>query len=155
MSRLVARWRDAFTPLRYDWFVLHATHLWCVPMIGLFSMVEARLSFDLARLVVQARKDADLKHDALAALMGISGKQLSHQLAERGHLSLRRLLFVATDKSGDGRRFLAALWPLLAQEIGLEDRALANEAARLAGLLERFLTQTMKAGVESRKEQAS
>jgi hypothetical protein len=91
--------------------------------------------FDLEAAVVRCREHAGLKHDALAALMGISSPQLSQQIARRGgYLSLPRLLSVATDV--DGRIFLQLLWAEIAEYLGIEDRDAV--ALQLAAFRERF-----------------
>lgn len=84
--------------------------------------------------IVRCRDRAGLKHEALAALMGISGPQLSMQLQPGGHLSLTRLLLAADDD--DGKRFLQMLWNEVAEFCGLENAdAVAQELKRFHGRL--------------------
>jgi hypothetical protein len=74
----------------------------------------------LARVWKDAEIETAIKHDALAALMGIPASRLSDQLAGRAsqHLSLQRVLVLATDP--DGRRFLRCLCVRLATANGFD-----------------------------------
>lgn len=87
------------------------------------AMTTTRLTdsedISLATVFATARGRVGMKHDHLAALMGISGPQLSQQLAGEGHVSLRRLLRIVHDD--DGRAFLHALWSDLGDSIGVGD----------------------------------
>ncbi len=60
-----------------------------------------------------------LKHETVAALMGVSAAQLSQQLSGQGHVSLFRLALAAHDP--DGRRFVQALFGLIAEELGFSE----------------------------------
>jgi len=107
---------------------------------------QVKLPFDLGDLVERARRIAHMKRDSMAEAMGISGPQLSQQLTARGHLSLQRLLMMAT-QDDDGRKAFAALWLAIAEQIGIEDRdAVQAELRRLVDLV-----QTRMAKAELRK----
>ena len=110
--------------------------------------VTPTLSFNLEALIVEARRRAGLKHDSLATLMGISSQQLSQQLAERGHVSFRRLLFVSRDP--DGKRFLRELFLLIKDEMGFED--FDQIAARLSDLVNAFQVRQARAELRTRDE---
>ena len=112
------------------------------------ATIDPALGFDLAAYVVEARRRAGLKHDSLATLMGISSQQLSQQLAERGHLSFRRLLFVSRDP--DGKRFLRELFLLIKEEMGWED--FDQIAARLSDLINAVQVRQAKAQLREREE---
>lgn len=87
----------------------------------MFPLVAPVLSgYKLATVWAEAREDARIKHEALAALMGITAAKLSDQLAGRSysHLSLQRVLLLATDP--DGRRFLRCLCLKLAAVNGFD-----------------------------------
>jgi hypothetical protein len=90
--------------------------------------------------VVRSRERAGLKHESLAALMGISGPQLSMQLQPGGHVSITRLLLAADDL--DGREFLQLFWTAIAEHLGLEDAdAVAVELQRFHGRLGHVINQ--------------
>ena len=108
---------------------------------------QVKLPFDLGDLVERARRIANLKRDSMAAAMGISGPQLSQQLTARGHLSLQRLLMMAT-QDDDGRKAFAALWLEIAEALELEDRdAVQAELRRLVDLVQ---TRMAKAELRDR-----
>ncbi len=67
---------------------------------------SVELPFDFVALWEHARTACGLKHESLAALMGISSQQLSQQLHGQGHPSVRRMCLLLADP--DGRRFFAA-----------------------------------------------
>lgn len=99
-------------------------------MIAVAILEPPRRVFDLHGAVEHAREVAKLKHEALAALLGLSAPQLSHQLAEIGHFSLTRLLRLVGDPHG--RRFLQVFWGDVADYIGLESQdALALQVETL------------------------
>jgi hypothetical protein len=75
--------------------------------------------FDLAPAIERCAKRAGLKHEALAALQGYSSQQWSNKLAGREHVSMPKLLSVASDP--DGRRFLQYLWIDIAEYLDIED----------------------------------
>src|SRR6185369_7174607 len=79
-------------------------------------------STNWAEMFSRARSAADLKHDTLARMMKISASQLSQQLAERGHLSLFKLVRVAADPDPAGKRFVVELFDLIAEEFGFGER---------------------------------
>lgn len=112
------------------------------------ATIDPQLDFDLAAYVVTARQRAGLKHEALAALMGINSQQLSQQLAGHGHLSFRRLLFVSRDP--DGKRFLRELFLLIKEEMGWEDFDLI--AARVSDLINAVQVRQAKAQLRNREE---
>lgn len=102
-------------------------------MVGM--AFDPMIGFDLEGAVTMARRDAGLKHQNLAALMGISSQQLSQQLAQRGHLSLYRLLLAARHE--DGRAFWRAFLPLLTEHLGIEHAdSIAAQLARLVDAVE-------------------
>ena len=75
-----------------------------------------------------------LKHEAVAALMGISRQQLAMQLQPGGHLSVTRLLRLAEDE--DGALFMQAVWTDVADYLGLDSTdAIAQELRRFQGRL--------------------
>jgi hypothetical protein len=87
----------------------------------MFPLVAPVLpGYDLAAVWADAREDAKVKHEVLASLMGIPASRLSDQLAGRQsqHLSLQRVLLLATDP--DGRRFLRCLCLKLATVNGFD-----------------------------------
>ena len=66
----------------------------------------------------RARHRVGIKHDALAALLGIPATQVSAQLRGKGHPSLWRLLMALNDQ--DGWRFVWAFFDEIALEAGRE-----------------------------------
>ena len=98
--------------------------------------------------ILRCRERVGLKHESLAALMGISPSQLSMQLQPGGHVSITRLLHAAKDD--DGRRFLQMFWTSVAEHVGLDDSdAVVQELKRLQGriawLADRFQVRMAKA----------
>lgn len=88
--------------------------------ISTLCVIPAAPPVDLAPLVEQARQEAGLKLDALAALMGISRQALMQGISGERPLSFARLLMVTTDP--DGRRFFKALMLAIFEQVGIEDR---------------------------------
>ena len=121
----------------------------------MFLILLQQTGFDLEAEFAAAYRRAGVKHEAVAALMGISSQQLSQQLAKRGHLSLRRVLLLATD--GDGRRVLQAFWPRVADHIGLETHGtvaqrLQTFMAEFPKLIDRFQVQMAKASLHEEEQ---
>jgi hypothetical protein len=91
----------------------------------------------------EARDEAQIKHDVLATLMGLSAARLSDQLAGRGsqHLSVQRVLLLAAD--ADGRRFLRVLCLKLAAVNGF-DLETEWQIAKLQLLATRLIDRVQK-----------
>src|SRR5262245_16784231 len=72
-----------------------------------------------------ARQDSRLTKDQLARIYGTTPEQLYQQLRGVGgaHLSLTRLYVMAQDE--DGRRFLRAYLPMLADSFGIPEIGIA------------------------------
>ena len=126
----------------------------CIGMSG--QRRPILLDYDLEGAVVRARERAGLKHEALAALMGISASQLSQQIGRRGgYLSLPRLLSVATDD--DGRAFLRYLWADVGAFLGLDPSAAALQlqlfAERFQLLIDRVQVRMLSAQIDQPTEQ--
>jgi hypothetical protein len=109
----------------------------------MFLIAPQFTGFDLGTVWAQARDEAQVKHEALAALMGISAAQLSNQLAGRGsqHLSVQRVLLLAAD--ADGRRFLRVLCLKLAAVNGF-DLETEWQIAKLQLLATRLIDRVQK-----------
>ena len=114
------------------------------------ATIDPRLSFNLSAHIVTARQRAGLKHDSLATLMGISSQQLSQQLAERGHISLQRLLFAAC-RDQDGKRFLRELFLLIKDEMGWTD--FDAIAARLSELVNAVQVRMARSQLQAREDE--
>lgn len=120
----------------------------------MFLILLQSSGFDLEAEFSAAYRRAGVKHDVCAALMGISSQQLSQQLAKRGHLSLRRVLLLATDR--DGKRVLQEFWPRVADAIGLEEsgsvaQQLKTFMAEFPKLIDKFQTQMVRAELRERE----
>ncbi len=102
----------------------------------MLPLVAPQLGFDLNGIWQDARAEVGIKHEALAALMGLSASRLSDQLAGRAqqHLSMQRVLLLATDP--DGRKFLRVLCLKLATVNGFDLDALYQ-----IGRIERLATK--------------
>lgn len=115
-----------------------------IPLFTFVGVSQApKLTFNFAPVWQSALHEADVKHDTIARLMGISSQQLSRQVdgSSRAHLSLFRLICIATDV--DGRRFLRELIKQLGPHIGLEDRSIAEELDRIAAVLRSIHARTV------------
>lgn len=106
-------------------------------------LIAPQLAFDIASVWASARDEAQIKHEVLAALMGISAARLSDQLAGRGsqHLSVQRVLLLAADE--DGRRFLRVLCLKLAAVNGF-DLETEWQIAKLQLLATRLIDRVQK-----------
>src|SRR5262245_44934041 len=118
-------------------------------------LITLSSAFSIEVAVSEAREAIGMKHDRLAFLMGITGPQLSQQLAQQGHLSLRRLLLVAS--TDDGKAFWRVFWPLVAAQVGMEDKALAVQlsafAERFGKLIDAIQIRMVKADLDARDKQ--
>lgn len=87
----------------------------------MFPLVAPVLpGYEIGAIWKDAEIETHVKHEVLASLMGIPASRLSDQLAGRAsqHLSLQRVLLLATDP--DGRRFLRCLCLKLATVNGFD-----------------------------------
>ena len=89
-----------------------------------FSDVDLLKPFD------SARQQAELTWDQMADLLDIKPQQLYQQLRGAGHLSWSRMF--AMCKREDGRRFMRAFLPLVAEAAGLDELA---DGLRLAAVM--------------------
>lgn len=101
------------------------------------------LPFNFKPIWDAALLDAKVSHKTIAALMKLSSQQLSQQVAQQHHLSLFRLILLATDD--DGRRFLEAFFARLHPHLGLDDLAMQQQLsmlrAQIDGLLKAMKTR--------------
>ncbi len=98
-------------------FVFVAVQAPLINWSDLFS--RARGSVDITD-PASGRWLGKLKHETVAAFMGISAAQLSQQLSGQGHVSLFRLCDSAK-RDPDAKRFVQALFGLLAEELGFSE----------------------------------
>jgi hypothetical protein len=120
------------------------------------------LSFDFGKLWNDARDEARIQHEVLAALMGISAARLSDQVAQRAsqHVSLQRACMLLSDP--DGRRFVFVLARKIAAANGFDldfeamvvllQSAMQTATARLVDGLQ---TRMAKAELRDQREQRS
>lgn len=81
-----------------------------------------------------------IKHETVAAWMGIAPTQLSQQLAGNGHVSLLRVMQIACNPDPEAKLFVRALFDGIttALDLGVVDpfaHALANALVALVGTL--------------------
>lgn len=113
----------------------------------MFLILLQETGFDLEAEFQAAYRRAQVKHEVVARLMGISSQQLSQQLARKGHLSFRRILLLATD--ADGKAVLRELWPRVSDAIGLESSGTVAQQLRVfmeqfPKLIDRFQVEMLK-----------
>lgn len=91
-------------------------------MFPMFLATPVVRRVNLATCWDSARTRTGIKHEAAAALMGITATQLSAEMHGKGHPSLWRLLMLLDDT--DGWRLLWAFFDEIATEAGREEDTL-------------------------------
>jgi hypothetical protein len=112
--------------------------------------VPDEIDADTRHAIVRAYEAAGLKRDGLADLMGISGPQLSQQLAGQGQLSFRRLTW-ACRQDENFRRYLMAELPVLFQTDDTD--ALASLFAFGLRILEHTPFRMARASLDSAEQE--
>ena len=109
----------------------------------MFVLVAPQLAFDLGSVVAVARERAGIKHEVVAALMGLSASQLADQIAGRKsqHVSFNRMCLLLTDR--DGLLFLTYLWLGVVEAAGWDVDWLLRSMRRVR-LAQRLITNAWK-----------
>jgi hypothetical protein len=110
-------------------------------MLPLFVIVPT-LPFDLGAIVDETRRAVGMKHETLAAYMGISSQQLSKQIANVEHLSWHRLseAFMRMDRD-ERKAFALAVVPAWLRAMEIDDPSVEEREA--SGLIARLVKKRM------------